>query len=186
MATGLLDEGAGPYDSQAFRGELEDHAIRLQFEADRDGISGELRTLTATREHAFELLRLALTEPRFDPEPVERVRGQILADLRRRESDPDYLASRAWFSAAFPDHPYGRPTRGDAASIAAISAADCRDFAVRRLARDRLLVGVSGDITAEELVPLLDADLWRPACERDRCRNCRGDSHRSGRSRYCG
>ena len=41
MATGLLDEGAGPYDSQAFRGELEDHAIRLQFEADRDGISGE-------------------------------------------------------------------------------------------------------------------------------------------------
>ena len=60
MATGLLDEGAGPYDSQAFRGELEDHAIRLQFEADRDGISGELRTLTATREHAFALLRLAL------------------------------------------------------------------------------------------------------------------------------
>ena len=44
---------------------------------------------------------------------------QILADLRRRESDPDYLASRAWFAAAFPDHPYGRPTRGDAASIAA-------------------------------------------------------------------
>ena len=157
MAAGLLDEGAGPYDSQAFRGELEDHAIRLQLEADRDGISGELRTLTATREHAFTLLRLALTEPRFDAEPVERVRGQILADLRRRESDPDYLASRAWFAAAFPGHPYGRPTRGDAASIAAIGADDCRAFAASRLVRDQLLVGVAGDITAEELVPLLDA-----------------------------
>ncbi|MFL5334728.1 MAG: M16 family metallopeptidase [Geminicoccaceae bacterium] len=157
LAAGLLDEGAGPYDSQAFRGELEDHAIRLQFEADRDGISGELRTLTAARDHAFALLRLALTEPRFDAEPVERVRGQILADLRRREADPDYLASRAWFGAAFPDHPYGRPTRGGAASIAAIGTADCHGFATRRLARDRLVVGVAGDITAEELVPLLDA-----------------------------
>ena len=102
MAAGLLDEGAGPYDSQAFRAEVDDHALRLHFEADRDGVSGELRTLTANRAHAFDLLRLAMTEPRFDPEPVERVRSQILADLRRREADPDYLASRAWFAAAFP------------------------------------------------------------------------------------
>ena len=78
MASGLLDEGAGPYDSQAFRAELEDNAIRLSFEADRDGLTGELRTLTATRAHAFELLRLAVTAPRFDAEPVERIRSQIL------------------------------------------------------------------------------------------------------------
>ena len=157
MATGLLDEGAGPYDSEAFRAEIDDHALRLSFEADRDGIAGELRTLTANRAHAFELLRLALTEARFDPEPVERVRSQILADLRRREADPDYLASRGWFAAAFPDHPYGRPSRGTAASIAAITVADCRDFAARHLARDRLMVGVAGDITPDELAPLLDA-----------------------------
>ena len=157
MAAGLLDEGAGPYDSQAFRAEVDDHALRLHFEADRDGVSGELRTLTANRAHAFDLLRLAMTEPRFDPEPVERVRSQILADLRRREADPDYLASRAWFAAAFPGHPYGRPSRGTPESIAAIAVDDCRAFVARHLARDRLVVGVAGDITPEELAPLLDA-----------------------------
>ena len=157
MAAGLLDEGAGPYDSQAFRAEVDDHALRLHFEADRDGVSGELRTLTANRAHAFDLLRLAMTEPRFDPEPVERVRSQILADLRRREADPDYLASRAWFAAAFPGHPYGRPSRGTPESIAAITVDDCRAFVARHLARDRLVVGVAGDITPEELAPLLDA-----------------------------
>ena len=157
MATGLLDEGAGPYDSQAFRAQVDDHAIRLSFEADRDGISGDLRTLTAHRAHAFELLRLALTEPRFDPEPVERVRSQILAELRRREADPDYLASRGWFAAAFPDHAYGRPTRGTAETVAAITAEDCRAFAARHLVRDRLVVGVAGDIEADELAALLDA-----------------------------
>jgi zinc protease len=157
MAAGLLDEGAGPYDSQAFRAELEDNAIRLSFDADRDGVSGELKTLTDRRGHAFELLRLALTAPRFDTEPVERVRSQILAELRRRETDPDYLSSRAWFAAAFPGHPYGRPTRGTALSIPAVTAEDCRAFAASRLARDRLVVGVAGDITAAELTPLLDA-----------------------------
>jgi zinc protease len=156
MTAGLLDEGAGAYDSQAFRAELEDNAIRLSFDADRDGLSGELKTLSAKRDQAFELLRLAVTAPRFDAEPVERIRSQILADLRRRETDPDYLAARTWFSAAFPDHPYARPTRGVAETIQAVTAADCRGFVASRLARDNLVVGVAGDITAEELASLLD------------------------------
>src|SRR5436305_364331 len=156
FGTGLLDEGAGPYDSMAFRREIEDHAIRLGFDADRDGVSGELKTLTTHREHAFELLRLALTEPRFDEEPAARVRGQIAAELRRLEAEPNYLASRAWFERAFPDHPYSRPTRGPPESVAAIDRDDLTTFAHRRLGRDSLVVGVAGDITADALAPLLD------------------------------
>jgi zinc protease len=156
MTSGVIDEGAGPYDSQAFRRELEDRAIRLSFDADRDGFMGELKTLTLHREHAFELLRLALTEARFDDEPVERVRSQLVVDLRRRETEPDYLASRAWFEAAFPDHPYRLPTRGTLESVARIDAAAMRDYVARRLARDSLLVGVAGDIEPATLAPLLD------------------------------
>src|SRR5262245_34001821 len=66
MVSGLLDEGSGDLDSQAFRVELEDRAIRLSFEAGRDEFSGQLKTLTRERERAFELLGLALTKPRFD------------------------------------------------------------------------------------------------------------------------
>lgn len=156
MTAGLLDEGAGDYDSQAFRAELEDNAIRLSFDADRDGFTGELKTLTRHRDKAFELLRLALTEPRFDEEPVERVRSQILADLQRRETDANYVAARTWFAQAFEAHPYGRPTRGTAETIARITARDMRDLVRDRLARGNLSIGVSGDITAEELGPLLD------------------------------
>lgn len=156
MTGGLLDEGAGPYDSLAFRTELEDNAIRLTFDADRDGFTGELRTLTANRGHAVELLRLALTSPRFDEEPVARVRSQILTELRRRETDPDYLASRAWFETAFAGHPYAHPTRGRPESIAAITVEDMRAFVASRLARANLSVGVAGDITPEDLSALLD------------------------------
>jgi zinc protease len=75
LAAGLLDEGAGPLDSQAFQGRLEDLSITLRFKSGVDTFSGSLRTLTENLETAGELLRLALTEPRFDAEPVEGRRG---------------------------------------------------------------------------------------------------------------
>ncbi len=157
MASGLLDEGAGPHDSQAFRRLLEDNAIRLAFDADRDTFAGELKTLNETRELAFELLRLSLTEPRFDEEPTERIRAQILADLRRRETDPNDRAGRAWFRRAFPDHPYGRSVRGTPETVAAITREDLLGLVRIRLARGNLHIGVAGDITEEELARLLAA-----------------------------
>lgn len=156
FAAGLLDEGAGPYDSRAFRSALEDNAIRLSFDADRDSFSGELKTLNETRDLAFDLLRLALAEPRFDAEPVERIRQQILADLKRRETDPDYRSARAWFARAFAGHAYARPTRGTPETIARIGVDDLRRFVADRIARGNLFVGVAGDITASELADLLD------------------------------
>ncbi|MGH6897269.1 MAG: M16 family metallopeptidase [Geminicoccaceae bacterium] len=156
MVSGLLDEGAGELNSRAFRTELEDRAIRLSFETGRDGFTGQLKTLSEHRERAFEMLRLALVEARFDPEPVERIRSQIQADLRRRAEDPDYLVSLTWFDTAFPGHPYGRPVRGTVESVATITEDDLRQFTRERLAKDNVTVGVAGDVTAEELGRLLD------------------------------
>lgn len=156
MIAGLLDEGAGEYDSQAFRRELEDNAIRLSFDADRDSFSGKLTTLSENADHSFELLRLALTEARLDVEPIERIRNQILSSLSRRQNDPDYISARDWFERAFPDHPYGRPTRGTPETIGALSAEDFRAFINDRLALDNLTIGVAGDITADALKQKLD------------------------------
>ncbi len=156
LVSGLLDEGAGDLDSQAFRTELEDLAISLSFGSGRDAFSGDLKTLSEHRERAFELLRLALNQPRFDPEPVERIRSQIQASLRRKSEDPDYLASRTWFERAFDGHVYARPVEGTVESVDAITRDDLETFVAQRLARDNLLIGVAGDITAEELGPLLD------------------------------
>ena len=64
-----------------------------------------------SRDQAFDLLRLALTVPRFDAEPVERIRGQLLAILDDDFSEPGSIADRVWWHTAFPDHPYGRADR---------------------------------------------------------------------------
>ena len=157
MTAALLDEGAGERDSLAFRSALEDHAIRLSFDANRDALTGDLRTLTDNRELAFELLHDALTAPRFETEPVERIRAQLLATLKRRQNDPNSIARREWFATAFPDHNYGHPAEGGIETVQALTRDDIVAYSGVQLGRDKLHVGVAGDITAAELAPALDA-----------------------------
>ena len=156
MTSGLLDEGAGEYDSQAFQTRLQDLSVRLGFDAGLDSFTVSLKTLSENTDAAFDMLRLAMTEPRFDDEPVERIRGQIQVNLARQAEDPDRIVGRAWFETAFPGHPYGRPVEGTPETVAAITADDLRAFVAGQLARDRLYIGVVGDITPARLGPLLD------------------------------
>ena len=97
-----MTEGAGDLDSQAFQKVLEDRSIRLSFDAGLDTVQGSLRTLVANRDTAVDLLRLALTRPRFDAADVERVRAQKLADLAHASTNPNSIARRAWLAAAYP------------------------------------------------------------------------------------
>lgn len=156
LLSGLLDEGAGPYDSTAFHERLDDFAIELHFGADRDGFSGNLRTLAKHRGEAFEMLRLAVNEARLDDEPVERVRAQIAAGLRHESTDPDVMANRAWFETAFAGHPYARPTKGTLETLPLIGREDLVAFRARILARADLKVGVVGAIDADTLARELD------------------------------
>lgn len=156
MVSGLLDEGAGDLDSQAFQEKLTDNNVELSFSTGRDAFYGRMRTLTANRDKAFDLLRLAVSEPRFDADAVERIRAQAQSRLLRELQDPNALAGRNWSAAIFGDHPYSRPVQGTVESVAAITEAELRDFRKRNFARDNLFVAVVGDITADELSTLLD------------------------------
>jgi zinc protease len=156
MVSGLLDEGAGELDSQAFRRRMEDQSISLSFSASQDRFSGSLKTLARNRDEAFDLFRLALTEPRFDDEAVERIRAQILTGIASARNDPGDIARRTFWAANFPDHPYGRQSRGEPESVGAITKTDLTSFVRHRLARTGMMIGIAGDISAAELAPLLD------------------------------
>ena len=156
MVSTLLDEGAGDLDSKAFQQTLEDKSITLRFSAARDSFGARVQVLTEYRDLAFDLLRQAMTKPRFDAEPVSRLRAQLLANLRHESEDADAIAGKTLMKTLYPDHPYGRPTGGTLESVAAIQVADMRAFVKERLALDTLSIGVVGDITAKELAPLLD------------------------------
>jgi zinc protease len=156
MTTALLDEGAGDLDSRSFHERAETKAIQLGFSANRDQTSGSVRTLSANQDEAFELLRLAVTSPHFDAVDMERIRDQVLSGLRRETTSPNEMASRRWWSTAFPGHAYGRPVRGTLESIPTITAADLKDYMRRVFARDTLKIAIVGDIDAATAGKFID------------------------------
>ncbi|MBZ9963304.1 M16 family metallopeptidase [Mesorhizobium sp. BR1-1-2] len=156
LMTGLFDEGAGPLDSDAFQVKLDDAGAEMSFEETRDGIYGSMRMLAEQRDEAFDLLRLAVNEPRFDQAPIDRIGAQILSGIIAGENDPDTIAQDRWARALYGDHPYSRSDQGTRQSIAAITRDDLKALHKAVFARSGLHVAVVGAIDPETLKKKLD------------------------------
>jgi zinc protease len=157
MAAALLTEGAGDLRAAEFADALRDSAIGLGFEVQRDGFEGAFRALSTALPEAVRLARLAMTAPRLDADAVERVRARAVAGARQALETPRGQASRAFWAAAYPDHPVGRPVGGTPESLGAMPVEAIREAIARQLRRGGLLVAAAGDITPEGLAELLPA-----------------------------
>lgn len=156
LMSGLFDEGAGDLDSDAFQEKLDDAGAEMRFSSSRDAIYGGMRVLAEDRQAAFDLLRLAILDPRFDQQPVDRIRNQILTGIDAAERDPNAQARKQWMRAIYGEHPYARPDEGTKQSLARITADDLLSFQKSQFARSGLHVAVVGAIDAETLKDDLD------------------------------
>ncbi|GGE34288.1 peptidase M16 [Agaricicola taiwanensis] len=156
MVSGLLDEGAGELKAQEFQSRLEDSAVELSFDTRYDSFFGSLRTLSANEDEAFDLLKLAVTSPRFDQDAIDRIRAQVMARIRQNSTNPEALAHYNFQEQAFPGHPYGREVEGTAETVTSITRDDLVTFHRNNFARDNLVVTAVGAIDAETLGRRLD------------------------------
>ena len=162
LMTALIEEGAGDMDSRAFAEARDTLAADFGFDSGTDSVGVSVRFLTENRDQAVGLLHEALVNPRFDQDAVDRVREQVLSNIRSDEKDPDSIATNALDKLAFGDHPYATDGSGTVETVTALTRDDIVAAHKGALARDRIYVAAAGDITAEELGPLLDrlfADL---------------------------
>ena len=156
LLSNMLDEGAGDYDSQQFQKALSDHSISLSFGSSRDNFGGSLKFLTREKDKAVELLSLALNKPRFDNEPLERMIQANITRIKSNQGDPNWIAARIFNDRAYENHPYALNSGGTITSLSKITTNDLHNFKNSHLTKDRLHVGVSGNINADELAVLLD------------------------------
>jgi zinc protease len=150
----MLGEGAGAYDANAFKERLEELHVTLSYAAGVDGVGLSLQTLSEHRDAAFDLVRLTLAEPRFDAEPLARIKRQVAVSIRQRETNPSYIANLALDETLLGAHPYARRVSNE--SLARIDAGVLRERRAALITRANLRVTVVGDIDAATLAPLLD------------------------------
>ncbi|MGH6840348.1 MAG: M16 family metallopeptidase, partial [Methylocella sp.] len=156
LLSGLLDEGAGAYDSDGFHRALDEDAIEMSFSADRDDLTGRTQSLSRNAARAFALLQLAVIEARLDADSIERVVNQIAAGLKREANDPAFVAGRRLRALAYPNHPYGLPVRGELSTLPAMTRASLIEMRAATFARDNLKIAAVGAIDAATLAGHLD------------------------------
>jgi zinc protease len=156
LMMGLIEEGAGDLDAQAFQTAREELAAGFGFSTRDDSIAISAQVLSENRDAALDLLRLALTEPRFDEDAIERVRAQVIAGIDADALDPQTIASDTLFAAAYLGHPYGSSQSGTRDTVAALTRDDLVTAHRNAFVRDRVYVAAVGDINAAELGPLVD------------------------------
>ena len=156
LMASLLNEGAGDLSAMAFQQTMADNAIHFGFNADRDSLTAKLRCLSKYKKACFELLKLAVTEPRFDADAIALMKNNHGAAFRRQAQNPRSMAYRAFFASVFEGHPYAHDPIGELAAVEAATRADLNAQFQRHVARDNMHIAVVGDIDASSLSNLLD------------------------------
>jgi zinc protease len=161
FAAAMLTEGAGDMDSAAFRRAMDEKAITINASTDEDRLKIHIYGL---REHALragQLVALAIKSPLLAEADQARMKADLSSMLARLEERPGYRASRLLTTRAYKGHPYASAPYGDAASLAALTAQDVRDYLRTYVTRGNVLIAASGDVDAslldDMLEPLVDA-----------------------------
>lgn len=156
LMTALMDEGAGDLDSVAYQAKAEELGLEFGFNVSNDRFSGGGRLLRSEREEVFKLIKLAINEPRFDEDAIERMRDAIRSNIINSKKNPSSVRSKVLREAIFGSHPYSRSSSGSEKSIDLITRDDIVAMNKKVLSRGTLTVGVVGAISEAELKSALD------------------------------
>jgi predicted Zn-dependent peptidase len=166
---GMLDEGAGKYDSLGLGDREEELGANIAAGADLDTASASLYALKEKLDPSLALYADVIRRPTFDAKEIERVRKTWIAGIAQEKTEPNSLALRLLPPLMYgAGHPYAIPLSGTGTeeSIGSLSRDDLLAFYKQWLRPDNATLIVVGDTTLAEIVPLLEkhfADWKSPA-----------------------
>jgi zinc protease len=156
----LLDEGTEKRTSLEIADALDYIGARLSASTTYDGSFVTLETLKEHLAAALDIFGDVLLHSTFPQSEFDRVKKEVLTSLVQQRDQPAVIANKVFASKLYGNvHPYGRPGDGTEESVGKVIVDDLKAFyEVSFRPNDSTLV-VVGDITLEELVPLLERTL---------------------------
>jgi len=170
---GMLDEGAGKLDSLAIADRAERLGAVVAAGSSLDTSFAALSALTDQLGPSLALLAEVVRRPTFPAPEIERVRKEWIAGIAREKTSPDALAMRVLPPVLYGSgHPYAIPFSGTGteASIRALQRADLVEFHQQVIRPDNATIIVTGAVTTDSIVPLLEQHFgdWVPAPDVER------------------
>lgn len=147
LTQAVIDLGVQGMDETAISNKLADLGALLSGGLDMDRASINLRTLSVAgkREPALDILRAVLVSPQFPARPSNaRKRGPLPA-LKEALTRPDSIASKTFWAALYPTHPYGSYAAPE--KVLALQRDDLVAFYRKHFTARRAVVAIVGDVT---------------------------------------
>ena len=158
LMTDIMQEGTTTRDSRALAEAQERLGATVNVGNSTDRSVASLSTISTNLAPSLTLLADVVRNPAFAPSEVERLRAQRLARLASEKTQPQSIASRAFWPLIYGEqHPYARPSSGTEAGVTAVT----RDDIVRQhqqwIRPDNAKLFVVSDLPLAEVTAQLNA-----------------------------
>lgn len=154
----LRSGGSRRYPGDALNTALDSIGASLEIESDDDFTSVYLFVLKEYLKEALAIVLDLLENPLFPPEQIEAACTQLLGEIMRRNDEPEQIAEREFKKIIIGDkHPYARVP--ELFTVGEITRDELVAFYEAHRNPSQTLIGAAGDVTLEELVPLLSQGI---------------------------
>ncbi len=159
----ILTDHTAIHDDKAWASLLDEGPIHLGAGASRDEMHMSLTVLKESLQPGLDALAEALLQPGWNKKRFDILKQDSIAAAQKAQENPGTRASQAAAELLFGDHPYGHRPGGSLQSLPNITLADLKSLYQAQYKPQGAVLAVSGDITLDELVPLLQARLanWK-------------------------
>jgi zinc protease len=156
----MLDEGTATRPALAIADEVAQLGASLSSNSSPDASQVSGTSLRRTFPDLLTIMADVVRNPTFPVEEIERQRASRLASLVQQRENPGTVATTTMFAALYgPSHPYGFPEIGNEASNKSMTQDDMRQFWTSNFVPNNAALIVSGQITVDELKPLVERAL---------------------------
>ncbi len=156
--TSLITEGTQNYTASELADELESRGMSL---AVAPGVV-TMSMLKSDFAKGLELLMEVLTRATFPENEIEKVRKQLLSEIKNFWDDPMQFSGQLVREAVYKDHPYSKNSLGTQETIGSIGRDQLVDLYKKYISPDGAKLAIVGDLSGIDVVSALEGtlELW--------------------------
>lgn len=160
FVTDMMTEGTEHYTAEEFADAIESRGMSIKVSP--GCIS--MKMLTSDFVFGLSLLKEILTRATFSEDEIEKVRDQLLTNIKQYWDEPRSFVSQLVRAEIYKDHPYNKQSIGTAESIPSISREDLVGFYNDYISPTGARIAIVGDIASYDIKNVLEKELgdWQP------------------------
>lgn len=157
LATAALQRGTRKRTFQKVNEELDRFGMSFGVGAGMETIGFSGKSLVEDFDRLLDLAADVLMYPKYPRVETEKLRQEILADLKEADDDTGHVAYREFRALCYPaSHPYHRLSDGRAETVKRLTLDGLRDFHARYFRPDITTIVIVGDVRAAQAIEKIE------------------------------